>query len=751
MEIGTSTIRLAEVAKRGKVVEVLQTHVFDTPDDATRDGKVRISENVVSAIKNGIDGSGIKATDVYFAVESTKILFKSVEVPFVSKKQIQNTLEYSFEDYFPVDKTLYHVSYVPKRKYEKNGQIVILLDVFAIPNDLSESYYNLAVNLGLNAKGLTSTTRGIMNLFPTSFKNRNVAMININENTSTLGIVVDGETVYNKTIPHGIGSAIQHVVNSPLTMDNEDVTSASEHLYANNILFKQMPTGVANPNDETEKLRYNVTNSVVSLIKTIEQHFVAFLSKENIQIQEFQLSGLGAGFSGITNLLESEFSIPVTVIQQDDNLKVNVNAADDTLLLGCYPCIGASLDAANFFTKDEQAGGEITHRKQIDKICMVVGSLVCLVCLGYGTYTWLQAKLDLQDATAENVRLTKRVEDLRELGVEQAYNEYMTALSYNEEVANLYNNTRSGNEDMTVFLAELEQLLPRTSRVTAITLTPSEANVSFVCDNKFTAAGVLHLLRNMKTTNSMDCSGVAESQNTNEISFTCRFNLKTTAQREEDARLEAEQNGGAEIDQTTPTEPTEDDNNQIVDEPTTEYLAESIGQNTDAELFTLSIGGVDVDIRTLTTEILETNGFINASIFALENDAIAIGGVTYANEDGVSLGVSGNSSVEAVVIENDQIAVYNGIVVGMSVEEAQALINNPNVIDTNGYIIIKSAENTLVLKTDFDGVIIESIYLINNTMFGDVVTEDVVDAPSESVNEDQSNVDENPGDDGEEE
>ena len=78
MEIGTSTVRLAEINKRGQTVEITKTHVFDTPDDATKDGKVRVSDSVVAAIRDGIDDSGITATDAYFVVESTKILYKQL-------------------------------------------------------------------------------------------------------------------------------------------------------------------------------------------------------------------------------------------------------------------------------------------------------------------------------------------------------------------------------------------------------------------------------------------------------------------------------------------------------------------------------------------------------------------------------------------------------------------------------------------------------------------------------------------------
>ena len=532
MEVGTSTVRLAEVEKKGKSVEILKTHVIDTPDDASKDGKIRVADEVISAIRDGIDESGIKAQDVYFVCESTKILFKQVvDMPYVPKKQILEALTLSFDEHFPVDEQLYHLAYQLEDVYEKDGKKMMALDVFAIPNDLTSSYYDLSVALNLNAKGLSDPSRSLISLFPDNFKDRNVALINLNENSSTLSITVDGNMVFNKTIPYGVYSAVRQVMNSPLTMDNITFTGAMEQMYAQPVLLRYLPTGINNEENESEKLQYGVTTAIVTLVKTIEATFLQFLAKERIQIQEFHVSGIGAGFNGITQLLSSVFEMPVVVVQDEGNLKISSSAADDTLLLSCYPAVGSIIDPINFFTLDEQAGGEIAQRRKVDKVCLGVAALGFVASFTYGTYSWLQISSKLSEVEEENARLNKRVQELIDLGVEVAYNDYTTAMSYNAEVKKIYHKTRSGNEDMTVFLDELELLLPKTACVVGMTLSPKQASVSFTCQDKFVAAGVLHLLRNMETITNMDCPGVGELAKTGEIVFTVEFTLKSTAER----------------------------------------------------------------------------------------------------------------------------------------------------------------------------------------------------------------------------
>lgn len=563
MEIGTSSVRLAEVNKKAvpqsgkETIEITKTFAFDTADDATKDGKVRVSDNVVAAIKNGLVESGIVTNDVYFAVESTRILFKQVELPFVQKRLIDGMLENSFSDIFPVDELLYHVSYVFKKAFDKNGKKMMLLDVFAIPNDLSESYYNLAVALNLNVKGLAPAGYAMTYTAPEIFEGRNIAMVNIGENLSTLTVTVDGNTVFNKTINTGIRNLVQQVVNSPLTMDNLTVTGASELLYSQNILLQKLPSSQQDDLPEQDKLRNAATMSIASFAQAVESNFAAFLSKESIHIQEFILCGLGAGFANISQLLTYIFGITVTVVQQYSKLKVSPVAAEDTLLLSCYPCASASLCNVNLFTKEERAGGDIAKKKKIDKVFSIVAIIAVCSVFGYGTYSLLNAGIAKQDATDENKRLTNKIQEFREQGVEDAYNKYADAEQKNNNLKEKYTLTTNGNENLTVFLDEVSRVLPNDCYITAITLTPTTATVSF-SGSSSSSAVALSRLRHLTTASDMQCSGVTEDKDGGNAlnpksNFSCTFTLLATPAREYTYGIQSDTSSTASSDSSDST------------------------------------------------------------------------------------------------------------------------------------------------------------------------------------------------------
>lgn len=526
MQVGERIVRLVEIQVSGKLTQITKIHTFDIPDEATKDGKVRVSDEVVTAIRAGLVESTILAKDVYFTIESTRILFKSVEIPFVKDSLIQSTLDLSITDLFNVDDTAYHISYV-KRGIVPREQKMIALEVFAVPHDISESYYNLAVALGLNPKGVTDTSHSVLTLLNEEFQNRSVATVNLEENTSTLAIIVNGEMIFHKTIAHGINPAIEQIrKHAKLQGGDLNYTESVEQLYTNNILLEKLPDDLADTS-ETARIRFDTTLALSKLIKNIDLAFTQFLQKEqNVKIQEIVVTGLGGGIANISKLMAREFNVTVKVFQHGKNIVISPAVASEVLLISSFPLAGSVKDTTNYFTKSEKAGGEVVKKKKADSAIGLIGTIVMVGGLAYGALQTFSAEAALSDAKRENEKLQSHVAQLSALGVEAQFDAYTTAFSYNEEIKNLYMETESINEDMTIFLRELEMNMPVGGTLTSVDLTPSYAKIAVTCNDQYIAAGTLHLLRNMRTVNSMNCSGVSPDEQSGTVVFSVEFSLK---------------------------------------------------------------------------------------------------------------------------------------------------------------------------------------------------------------------------------
>lgn len=528
MQVGEHIIRLAEIQVSGKVTQINKIYTFDIPDEATKDGKVRLSDEVVTSIRAGLIESNILTKDVYFAIESSRILFKSVEIPYVADKLIYSTLTLSLTDLFNVDDSLYHISFVKRGTLVKDEKKMLALEVFAVPNDISESYYNLAVALGLSPKGVTDTSHSVLTLLNEEFQNRNIATVNLEESTATLAIISNGEMIFHKTIPHGIAPAMEVVQKYAQEQGGSlNFTESVEQLYTNNILLEKIPEKIMDLS-ESGRIRHETTISLTKLIKNIDLAFTQFLQKEQgIRIQEIVVTGLGGGIANISKLMAREFNVTVKVFQAGKNITIGNNVANEVLLISSFPLAGSVKDKTNFFTVGEKAGGEVVKKKKIDTAIFIGGIVVMVVGLGYGAYTAVTANLAHSEAESENKRVKTHVEQLRALGIESKYAAYTSAFSYNEEIKNLYLETESVNDDMTIFLQEVEMNTPIGATITAIEMLPTVAEISVTTNDQYIAAGTLHLFRNMRTVNSMECKGVVQDETTGECMFTVTFLLKS--------------------------------------------------------------------------------------------------------------------------------------------------------------------------------------------------------------------------------
>ena len=658
MEIGRSIVRVAEVKKSGKHVTVLKVSVFETQEDLTKDGKVRISEQVITEIKEGLDKAELAADEIYFVVDSTRILYKTVEIPVVANREISGTLQLSFSDMFPVDESLYHLSYLNKGQIKKGEQKMLQLEVWAVPNDLSESYYQLAVALGMSPKGLADATHSVATLLSDTFKNRNVATISIGEVSSAVSVLVDGSVVFSRSVPDGIDSAMKVLEKSSMTLDDIGNVGALELLYTQNVLLPQLPESLASSNEE-EAIRYDATASLASLIASIQTALTQFLQKEEIQIQEVYLTGLGAGVAGIAKLFTFEFGAPVNVIRQDSKLTIPPSVSDEVLLLSCYTAIGSTIDKSNLFTKDERSGGDLVRKAKIDRMFAIGGLGILLLSGSFGLYSILSAIMARDNAKRQNTAYQENIATLQGMGVEQKYNEYQLSHSYNEEVKAIYEETKSGNEDMTKFLLELESIFPKSAVVTTLTINPTNCTMSVMCQDKYVASGVLHLMRNMETIKSMQCSAVGEDDEGNVV-FTVTFELKSTAEREgkvDENGNPIEDNGevgeGEAVEGGTVEGATESTNptasNQAASEPTVEatqanqettyaYATTKANAKDDVVLNKFKIGTVEYDSGNLKIDALTKN-----KINKINNSEVPPT-ISYANQ--VLVGVENGSVLQ---------------------------------------------------------------------------------------------------------
>ena len=147
IEIGQGLTRVVEMDYKVKNPKVYNYFTFETPRDVVEDGMVKRSEAFTGLFKAECERRGIKTNQVVFSVNSSRIARRDAKIPFVKEKQIQELLDTSATDYFPVDMTQYHLVYSIVEKNAKGDDKGYRLNLLAVPNVLTASYFDFAQSL----------------------------------------------------------------------------------------------------------------------------------------------------------------------------------------------------------------------------------------------------------------------------------------------------------------------------------------------------------------------------------------------------------------------------------------------------------------------------------------------------------------------------------------------------------------------------------------------------------------------------
>ena len=111
VEIGQGLTRVVEMENKAKNPKVYHYFTFETPADVIDDGLVKRNDTFAALMKAECEKRKIKTTQVVFSVNSSRIARRTVKIPLVKETRIQDLIDASANDFFPVDMTQYHLIY----------------------------------------------------------------------------------------------------------------------------------------------------------------------------------------------------------------------------------------------------------------------------------------------------------------------------------------------------------------------------------------------------------------------------------------------------------------------------------------------------------------------------------------------------------------------------------------------------------------------------------------------------------------
>ena len=508
MEIGQGMTRVVEVDYQAKAPKIYNAFSLETPKDMVQDGVITRNEDFIINLKAELRKRDIRTESLVFTVASSRIANREARIPLCKPKQILPLITANAADYFPVDMNQYHLVYNILGKTEEEGVKQYRLSLLAVPNDVTTSYIDLARTLGMHIRAIDYVGNSIFQVVRQEMNSGVNAVIKIDEHTSLITIVKNGEIVLQRSVPHGVNGAIENVTELDVYGENLSYADATVVFTQQRCLRRYLNVDVdyqeaEDTSDEVMMSRIMITENLRYLIGNVGRILEYFVSRnDNSSIDNIYLVGIGADFVGMDELLSNELGYNVQKFTGLDNIRSgnpNFNALESMRVYAA--AIGASYAPLQLLSPELLKGEK--------EASLVVPIAVFLACVATAAVLFVVGQVGVSKAKKDNQELKDRLEETKYL--EDLNNTYKESLNTYASIRAGLDSAKNTNRMLTQFISEMEAKMPQGFKTLQLVADETEGvTINVVCASKPDAAKVFQQLRSFKTITIITSSGFKE-------------------------------------------------------------------------------------------------------------------------------------------------------------------------------------------------------------------------------------------------
>jgi len=310
LDIGSRSIKAAEVVKTNKGHRLKKFGVIDIAADAIQEGEIKDPEAVAGSIRKLFKQAKLKEKNVATSIGGYSVIVKKINVQRMPEEQLQETIQFEAEQYIPFDINDVNLDFQILEQSENNpNQMSVLL--IAAKQDMINSYVDLIQMAGLHPSIIDVDAFSLHNIFELNYgiKTGNVALVDIGASKTSLNVIRGASSEFIRDIPLGCDQINQQII-SHLDCSAEE----SEKLK-----FGKHPDKIS-----PEDLQGIVSAVVADWCTEIRRAFDFFYSTyPDDQLSKIFLSGGGANIKEFHQLLADEASAEVETVDPFKNLLVN--------------------------------------------------------------------------------------------------------------------------------------------------------------------------------------------------------------------------------------------------------------------------------------------------------------------------------------------------------------------------------------------------------------------------------------------
>ncbi len=505
IEIGYSLTKICEVDYKAKTHKIYKSFTVPNGAEVISDGALMVSPEYVENLRSALSANHVKGKQVVFTITSSKIASREVTIPYVKENRIADVVNANATDYFPVDLSQYQLAYTILGTIgETKGAQQYKLLVMAVPTALLSGYYELAKALKLEVAAIDYAGNSIFQVVKDECAKGRHIVVKIDERSSLVMAVENSVLSFTRSVSYGVEEIMDTVMNTLCWGEVSSVEQAIRVLQRNECIVPEEDAGDSESAEENAKSAKDsaledMREAVIPLIGGITRVIDYYASRNSgAGIERILITGMGADFKGMDEMLSRETNMPVAVLKEAAGWNLMRNFKNE-----CFSeyiaCVGAAVAPLGFKQEPEkrskgkakkEAGEGGTNWAPLAYTVFGVGlvaaaALVAVPMIGYAKLTKTNMELKAQAGSLEDII--------------PIYNEYVEVKAEHAMADAMYEATESRNESLEEFLGELEDKLPANVNVISFSSDAYEVSINMRVQTKDDAGAAVEQMRTFQS------------------------------------------------------------------------------------------------------------------------------------------------------------------------------------------------------------------------------------------------------------
>lgn len=574
IEIGYSLTKVCEVDYKAKTHRIYKSFTVANGAEIINDGALNATPEYVANLQRALAVNHVKTKQVVFTIGSSKIASREVMIPFVKENRIADVVNANASDYFPVDLSQYQLSYTILGTVGEKGSQQYKLMVIAVPSSLLTGYYELAKALKLEVAAIDYASNSIYQVVKDECAKGKHIVVKIDERSSLVMAVEDSVMTFTRNVSYGVEAVMEAVMNTLCWGEVTSVEQAIRVLQRNECITLEDKSKTEKVETEEPhigrpepqpvvrtaktKALEDVMDAIVPLVNGISRVIDYYASRTSGEgIERILITGLGADFKGMGELISQEVNMPVTVLKEAAGWNLMRNFKNE-----CFSeyiaCVGAAVAPLDFKQEAEKRGKEKKGKagSSAEKGTNWAPLAYSIFGVGLAAAAALAAipMVNYAKLTKTNMELKAQAGSLED--IIPIYNEYVRVQTERAMVGAMYDATESRNEELEEFLGELEDKLPSNVNVVSFSSSSLEVSINMKVQTKDDVGETVEQMRTFHSLipERVTVTSIVEEENQESGEHTVNFTVTAPYQAvgyeppEEPEDTEDTEDGGTDAD-----------------------------------------------------------------------------------------------------------------------------------------------------------------------------------------------------------